>query len=312
MILITDITNCLGNDVLLALDEKEITEPIRIISDGKQQSLPDYNHLNPEISIASLFDMPSLDKIFKGVDQLLICNSNFLQDYRPAYTNLVRCAQEAKVGHIIFISTLFHSGASSRMVREDREIENIIKSSGIPYTVLRTNMLMEYLPFFIGTTVENEHIYYPGGNGRIGFVSSKDVAKVISELLAENKPENKIYTLTHEISYSFEDIADKLSRQIGRKIIYEPIGLDIYEEALLDMNLSIYVVRRLSSVAVAITRNEFDQTGYTLQKMLNKENSLPKLKSGIKNWFFKKEPAPLEWTHSLTSLSDYLRQVYSA
>ncbi|WP_455497075.1 NmrA family NAD(P)-binding protein [Coprobacter sp.] len=312
MILITDITNCLGNDLLFALDEKENMGPIRVISDGKQYTLPDCRRLKPEIFTASLFDMPSLDKAFKDADQLVICNSNFLQDYRPAYTNLVRCAQEAGVGHIIFVSTLFRSGASSRMVREDREIENLIKYSGIPYTILRTNMLMEYLPFFIGTTVENEHIYYPGGNGRVGFVSSKDVAKVISELLMENKPANKVYTLTHEISYSFEDIADKLSRQTGCKIIYEPIALDIYEEALLDMNLPIYVVKRLSSVAVAITRNEFDQTGYTLQKMLNKENSLPKLKSGIKSWFFRKEPEPLEWSRSLTSLSDYLRQTYSA
>ena len=70
----------------------------------------------------------------------------------------------------MFVSSVSHSGISSRMVREDREIESLIKSSGIPYTILRVNMLMEYLPFFIGTSIEGRHIYYPGGNGRIGFV----------------------------------------------------------------------------------------------------------------------------------------------
>lgn len=310
MILVTDIVNCLGNDVLVALDEKRSVIPVRVMAD-RQQGLPSLKYLNAEISEVSLFDMPSLDKAFQDIDRLLICNSNFLQDHRSAYTNLIRCAQGAKVGHIMFVSSVSHSGISSRMVREDREIESLIKSSGIPYTILRVNMLMEYLPFFIGTSIEGRHIYYPGGNGRIGFVSSKDVAEVISELLIENKPENRVFTLTHEISYSFEDIADKLSRQMGYKIEYEPIDLSIYEEALLDMHLSIFVVKRLSSVAVAIVRNEFDQTGYTLQKLLNRKNSLPKLKSGIKSWFFKKDSASLEWTHSLTSLSDYLRLAYS-
>ena len=228
MILVTDIVNCLGNDVLVALDEKKSVIPVRIMAD-RQQGLPSLKYLNTEISEVSLFDMPSLDKAFQDIDRLLICNSNFLQDYRSAYTNLIRCAQGAKVGHIMFVSSVSHSGISSRMVREDREIESLIKSSGIPYTILRVNMLMEYLSFFIGTSIEGRHIYYPGGNGRIGFVSSKDVAEVISELLIENKPENRVFTLTHEISYSFEDIADKLSRQMGYKIEYEPIDLSIYE-----------------------------------------------------------------------------------
>ena len=310
MILITDISECLGNDVLMALDERKTTIPIRVIV-GAQQYLPSCTHLNAEFSEVSFYDMPSLDTVFQGVDRLLICNSNFLQDYRAAYANLVRCAQESGVKHILFVSLVSHVGESSRMACEDREIEDIIKASGISYTILRTNMLMEYIPFFIGATIENRHIYYPGGNGRIGFVSSKDVAKAIAELLIVNNPENKIYTLTHEVSYSFEDIAEKLSRQKGYKIVYEPVGVDLYEEALLEVNLSVFVVKRLSSVASAIIRNEFDQTGYMLQRLLNNDNSLPKLKTGIKNWFFKKDQAPLEWNHSLTSLSDYLQVAYS-
>ena len=102
MILVTDIVNCLGNDVLVALDEKRSVIPVRVMAD-RQQGLPSLKYLNTEISEVSLFDMPSLDKAFQDIDRLLICNSNFLQDHRSAYTNLIRCAQGAKVGHIILI-----------------------------------------------------------------------------------------------------------------------------------------------------------------------------------------------------------------
>ena len=113
MILVTDIVNCLGNDVLVALDEKRSVIPVRVMAD-RQQGLPFLKYLNTEVSEVSLFDMPSLDKAFQDIDRLLICNSNFLQDYRSAYTNLIRCAQESKVGHIMFVSSVSHSGISSR------------------------------------------------------------------------------------------------------------------------------------------------------------------------------------------------------
>ena len=88
MILVTDIVNCLGNDVLVALDEKRSVIPVRVMAD-RQQGLPSLKYLNTEISEVSLFDMPSLDKAFQDIDRLLICNSNFLQDHRSAYTNLI-------------------------------------------------------------------------------------------------------------------------------------------------------------------------------------------------------------------------------
>lgn len=42
MILVTDIVNCLGNDVLIALDEKKSVIPVRIMAD-RQQGLPSLN-----------------------------------------------------------------------------------------------------------------------------------------------------------------------------------------------------------------------------------------------------------------------------
>ena len=36
MILVTDIVNCLGNDVLVALDEKKSVIPVRIMADRQQ------------------------------------------------------------------------------------------------------------------------------------------------------------------------------------------------------------------------------------------------------------------------------------
>ena len=53
MILVTDIVNCLGNDVLVALDEKRSVIPVRVMAD-RQQGLPSLKYLNTEISEVSL------------------------------------------------------------------------------------------------------------------------------------------------------------------------------------------------------------------------------------------------------------------
>ena len=55
--------------------------------------------------------------------------------------------------------------------------------------------------------------YYPAGNGRVGFVSVHDVAEAILPFVTGRfGVENRAYTLSHEITYSFDDIAAKLSQ----------------------------------------------------------------------------------------------------
>lgn len=309
MILITDIVNSpVGYALLhLILSQKE-HEPVRVMATS-------HDHLSHEEGyepmVASYYDLPTLDRALKGVDTLLICTFNLFADYRSGYVNLLHEATEAGVKRILFISSVGRGDSVSLPMQENRETEMCIRACGIPYAIFRVNILMENLPLFIGTD-QRHGIYYPAGNGRVAFVSVHDVADAIYPFAAGRVAvENRVYTLSHEVTYSFQDIAAKLSQYYTESVRYEPVDLSFYRSSLLQLNLPDDTVMRLCSVAKAISMNSYDLSDYTLKKLLGGHAREEPLQQRIRRWFSQKEYSPLLFGGQLTMLGDYLRGMHN-
>ena len=268
MILITDIISSpVGHALLQLLLSQKEHEPVRVM-------VTPYDRLSHEDGfepvVSSFYDLPSLDRALKGVDTLLISTFNLFTDCRCGYLNLLHEAVAEGVKRIIFISSAGRGDSVSLPMQENRETEMHIQQSGIPYAVFRVNILMENLPFFIGTE-QGTGIYYPAGNGRVGFVSVHDVAEAILPFVTGRfGVENRAYTLSHEITYSFDDIAAKLSQYYSGRVKYESVDLAFYRKTLLQMDIPEDTVDRLCSVAKAISLNCYDLSDYTLKRLLGR------------------------------------------
>ena len=192
MILITDIISSpVGYALLQLLLSQKEHEPVRVM-------VTPYDRLSHEDGfepvVSSFYDLPSLDRALKGVDTLLMSTFNLFTDCRCGYLNLLHEAVAEGVKRIIFISSAGRGDSVSLPMQENRETEVHIQQCGIPYAVFRVNILMENLPFFIGTE-QGTGIYYPAGNGRVGFVSVHDVAEAILPFVTGRfGVENRAYT----------------------------------------------------------------------------------------------------------------------
>ncbi|MCP9612164.1 NmrA family NAD(P)-binding protein [Coprobacter tertius] len=305
MILITDITDCLGREILALLDKNDFKIPVKAIVNEKEAKNSFSVNLNTEFYEGSINDHPFLDKVLKNVDTILVTDSNILFDKRMGYINLVNAARGNKVKRIIFISTVGPDHSECCIIRENRDTEKYIRQSGITYNIVRVNILMERLPFFIGDPIENKVIYYPAGSGRISFVSVKDIAEFLIRILMSPQEENKEYSLSHNVSYSFGDIAEKLSQNYGKPIIYEHIDINLYRDALLQTSLSEQVIDRFCSVAKSIQNNEFDVTDGMLQSLLNPHNGKT-IKQNVMDWFKRKDDSTLSLNYKLMTLPEFL------
>ena len=308
MILITDIISSpVGHALLQLLLSQKEHEPVRVM-------VTPYDRLSHEDGfepvVSSFYDLPSLDRALKGVNTLLISTFNLFTDCRCGYLNLLHEAVAEGVKRIIFISSAGRGDSVSLPMQENRETEMHIQQSGIPYAVFRVNILMENLPFFIGTE-QGTGIYYPAGNGRVGFVSVHDVAEAILPFVTGRfGVENRAYTLSHEITYSFDDIAAKLSQYYSGRVKYESVYLAFYRKTLLRMDIPEDTVDRLCSVAKAISLNCYDLSDYTLKRLLGRHAEQEQLRQRIRRWFSQKESGPFLFGSQLTMLSDYLHGMY--
>jgi NAD(P)H dehydrogenase (quinone) len=144
--------------------------------------------------------------------------------------NTIKACKENKVQHIVLFSYVGAAGGpGSVLAAQYRAVEEHLKTSGIPYTIVRAPILIEsalmHLPTIAATLQFTSCL-----DTKIKFnaVASADLGEAIAKIMM--KPEqyiNKILNLTGP-PVSESDFADTFTSIMGKKVTHAPVS---YEEA---------------------------------------------------------------------------------
>jgi uncharacterized protein YbjT (DUF2867 family) len=108
--------------------------------------------------------------------------------------------------------------------RIHREEEKIIEESGIPFTFLRPTAFMQnFITQFSYTIRTQDTFYAPAGDGKVSFVDARDVASVSVITLTTNDNQQhigKAYAITGQEAISYEQAAEILSKEVGKRVSY--------------------------------------------------------------------------------------------
>ncbi len=123
------------------------------------------------------------------------------QSYRPetveeqGHRDLLKAARDAGVDQMIYLSAIgVDHPAAPRQFQVKRRVEEIVKSCGIPYTILRPSGFMENLLTVLPSIRRFGVAPLPGrGTTPISYIAGKDVARVA--VLAIGHPEAKGVTI---------------------------------------------------------------------------------------------------------------------
>lgn len=226
---ITGSTGTIGSELVRLLSNEKVSVRAVMRDYGKIQNLPYVNWIKSDLSNENL-----LDGVLAGTDRLFILTGN-KPGFGKIQSQLIQNAKEAGVEHIVKLSAL---GATPRtkspLAKEHYEVEQILEKSGISYTVLRPHAFMQnWLGEVAGTVREENKIYAAIADGRVPYIDARDIAAVAAEaLLRPEKHRNKYYVLTGGNAVSFYELADALSRAIGKKIEYEALSMDAMRERM--------------------------------------------------------------------------------
>jgi NAD(P)H dehydrogenase (quinone) len=136
--------------------------------------------------------------------------------------------------------------------------EQLVKKSGIRYTIIRPTFFMQNFITAYGDTIKSQNsIYSPAGDGRAGFIDPYDVAAVAVKLLISEGHDNKTYELTGPEAISYADAADTLTKVLGRKITYVNISPEDARKNLEKMRMPDWMIEALLGLADIIKK------GYT-------------------------------------------------
>jgi uncharacterized protein YbjT (DUF2867 family) len=173
----------------------------------------------------------TLRAAFHGIEKLFLVGPP-TADLAQMEANAVDEAKRASVPHIVSLSALGGRNAVFPSMHADNEEH--IKASGIPYTFLRPNGFMQNFVNYDSGTIKTQNAFYGSvGNGAVSHIDLRDIAAAAVKVLSWRGHEGKTYPLTGPEALTNAQVAEKISRAVGRKITYVDLAPADLKKALL-------------------------------------------------------------------------------
>jgi uncharacterized protein YbjT (DUF2867 family) len=221
MILVTGATGKIGRELVKTLQAQEA--PFTVGSRSPEK-------VSGAKAVRFDFDRPeTFAPALRDVEKLFLLTSGGTE--REAA--VVKAAREAGVRHIVKQSVWDAEKDLYAFGRAHLAVERALEASGVAWTFLRPNSFMQNLATIHAGTIKSQAAFYPYGHqAKISVVDTRDVAAVAARALTAEGHSGKAYKLSGPESLTNEEMAQKLSKAIGKPVRFVDLPDPEYKEAL--------------------------------------------------------------------------------
>ncbi|HEX4400055.1 MAG TPA: NAD(P)H-binding protein [Galbitalea sp.] len=212
MILVTGGTGNIGRELLHELAGRDADTRMLVRDPARASHVPD----SIARAIGDLDDPASLGEPFRGVDQLFLLTPGIGTAYA---SNAVAAAKKSGVRRVVLLSSDNVLGdPMPAMGQWHHEREEILRGSGIPWTILRPTGFMSNALDWLPTLREVGYVLDPMGPGRYAPIDPADIAAVAATVITEDGHDGREYVITGPETLTVGEQVRILEHAIGRKI----------------------------------------------------------------------------------------------
>ena len=230
MILITGATGRVGSATLKQLSTRGVSVRALVRTAEKAALVA-----NPQVEtvIGDLAQPRSLDSALDGITAALLVSP--LDPHQVELQgNFIDAAKRAGRVHVVKISGLGTGLDSSvRSGRWHAQTEKYLEDSGLPFTHLRPPFFMQNILRFAPTIRASGEFAGSLNQGKVAMIDVDDIAAVAATALSTDAHAGEAYVLTGPEAISYADVAERLSRILGRTITYKDVPMAVMRERLL-------------------------------------------------------------------------------
>src|SRR5438445_1348806 len=242
-VLVTGATGTVSTALLGALEGKpglKLRALVRDPASAKSQAL---RKDGVEVVAGDLEEPDTLSEALDGVDILWLRTP--ASALEPSMgSNAVTAARKAKVGHIVRNSAIKAGhDAPNRNGRLHALVEESVKASGIPWTILRPHYYMQNLLSSAGSVASEGMLYMNMGQGRVGMVDGRDVGVFAAKVIEDPaRHAGRTYSPTGPNVTTMAEAAETLSSVLGKRVNYVALPPEAAQQAMLGFGLSRWFV----------------------------------------------------------------------
>lgn len=215
------------------------------------------------------YDQPDqLAAALDGVERLLLISASDVGRRVLQHKHVIEAAKAAQVAHIFYTSLLHADQSTLSLAQEHRETEELIKNSGLTYTLLRNGWYTENYTQAAQQVIEQGILHGAAHDGKISSATRSDYAEAAAHVLTTAGHDNKIYELAGSASYTLTELADELSQIANKKVIYQNLTGDEFHQLLVNIGLPAFVADILVDADVQASQGALFSESKDLEHLL--------------------------------------------
>jgi uncharacterized protein YbjT (DUF2867 family) len=225
-VLVTGGTGTVGSQVVRELVARKVEVQVLTRSADKAKGLP----AGAQAVTGDLLDPGTVRTVFRGMDGVFLLTAVSTTETHEGLMAL-NGARLSGVKRLVYMSVhrveeaphLPHFGSKL-------PIETVVKSSGIPYTLLRPNNFFQNDYWFKEAILQYGVYPQPIGDMGLSRVDVRDIAEAAAITLTSSGHEGQTYNLVGPEMHTGQSTAEVWSRALGKPIAYGGNDLDAWEQ----------------------------------------------------------------------------------
>ncbi|WP_242909248.1 NAD(P)H-binding protein [Actinomadura terrae] len=198
----------------------------------------------------------------------LFLNSSQWPGFARAHKAVIDHAAAAGVAQVVTVSVLGVTSSSLLGFGMHGQVDEHLKASGVPWTILAPVGFMQNLA---GDIDEEGRIFGSYGRGAVGYIDARDIAAVAAALLTRPVGDDAVYDLTGPDAPTRDEIAAELTRALGRTIRYVDLTIKQAAVHLEKRGMPAPAARDLAELMAQIGDGRWARTTTTVSDILGRE-----------------------------------------
>ncbi len=205
-----------------------------------------------------------------GIDTLLLISSSEVGQRAAQHKNVIDAAVKAGTGRIVYTSILRADTTDNPLAEEHKITEELLRESGITFTILRNGWYTENYAQSIPAALEHGAVIGSADDGKISAASRLDYAEAAAVALTGAGHDGAVYELAGDTAFTMKDFAEELGRQSGKTIPYLNMPKADYASALIGAGLPEAFAGLLARADMTIVGGSLFEDGQQLSKLIGR------------------------------------------